>query len=404
MDRFQIRFYSSVAAIVCLIAPLFFQNCGKSATSNRTDSSSFGGSPIPLPGPAPLPTTQIPGPVGTANYLKGELFNYDFVTIRSQMVQTLISELSYYSYNGPKAIAVSGDGLGMVIKNATSPQTDVDKAALEGCFAISGGQPCALLASGYNFAVNKFTLPTSYKFTISVPPVISAATLPFVSVGKRAQLAAEYNLAPTPKALAVSVDGAYAWVSNTTQLPILSIVEARRLALERCEMIAVFSPCTLFALDNGVVFTPALINRAPQIEYLRATMANNIPGMRDQVFTTNMIGDYLPKVVNAGLNGAMYITADGRGGYATNAVAATADADALAACNAGKLANPCFRYAINQTVQNIASNLMAVKSYSLNTHCKSVPRQTCAHHSQMGCPAGNYYTTSSGAVSLENCP
>ncbi len=381
------------AAVVGAI--IVFQNCGGDVPSGKPLEPSDGSSHT-----APFDPV-IKGPVGTENFKRGELFNYDFVPNKSQMVQTMVEVFNYSNHIGAKAIAVTASGLGFVTRKAIGQQNDANQSALEACYVISGGQPCTLLALGENFNVSRSTMANTYTFTLQDPTNVTQ--IPFVPIGVRSQLANEYMSASSPKALAVSLDGAYSWVANTPQFPILSAQEAARVAMERCEMMAAFSPCTLFATNDEVVFKPKQMNRVPVIEYLRLSMGNNIPGMRDQVFTAQMTNDYLPNVIQNNRFGAIYITADGRGGYAVTTSAAAADMQAQAACNANKMQFPCFKYAENQVVQNISSNLEAIVSYSMQTHCKSVPRQTCAHHRQMGCPPGSYYTLTSGSIALENC-
>lgn len=380
---------------VCLVSALmFFQNCGK--TGGGGEGAGASSEPSPDPG--------AQGPVGTANFVRGQLFNYSYVPMKSQMVQTMIDTFGYYNYSGAKAVAIAENGLGFAVRRAVGQHEDARRGALEGCFAISGGKPCVLIADGFNFNLDFAGFsPASFTFTMTAPTTLSADKVPFLPSNTRTQVINDYKLSASPKALAVSLDGAYAWVAHTAQFAILSVAEARRVALERCELMAAFSPCTLFAENDTVVFNPLQINRTPIIDYTRTTMANDIPGMRAQVFTNNMTNDYLPKVTT-NKSGAIYITADGRGGYGINDTAATADSDARVACEANKINHSCFRYAINQAIQGVAANLEAITKYSMNTHCKSMPRQTCAHHKQMGCPGGAYYTLSGGPVATENCP
>lgn len=388
----------SIAAVLLFSSLVFFQNCG--ARSNKA-AEATGQSAEPLPDPS------VPGPAGSSDFKKGQLFNYDYIPAKTQMVQNMIDSLGYYAHSGAKAVALAPNGLGFVTRRAAGLQDDASRSALEGCFAISGGKPCSLVAVGYNFAVDLAEIGTSFDFTMATPaPGLSGEKVPFLLTATRNQLIQEYKMAASPKALAIALDGTYSYVAHTAQFPILSPNEARRLALERCELSAAFSPCTVFAQDDQIVFNPLQLNRTPVIDYTRTQLATNIPGMRDQVFTNNMTNDYLPKVTTQGLSGAIYITADGRGGYSTNASAATVDGDAKATCDANKVIYPCFRYAINQGIQNFAGNLVAISQYSINTHCKSMPRQSCANHRQMGCPPGSYYTMSGsgGLPALENCP
>lgn len=386
------RFVLSTAILTIFSLALLFQNCGggpQAAGPTNVSSSS------PTPGGGT--------PVGGPNFRKGEVFNYNYLPNKSQMLDVMMSTYGYMGFNGAKAVAVTASGLGFVTRKSSGTQEDANKAALEGCFAISGGQPCALVATGDVFNVSLSNLASSYTFTMAYKPTLAADSIPFVAVAQRAQLATDYGVAPTPKALAVSIDGAYSWASNSPTLPLANLAEAKRLALERCEMMAAVTPCTLVAEDATMVFNPASINRTPQIDYYKATLADAIPGMRTAVFNVQMNQDYIPRV-DRREQGVVYITADGRGGYAISNSAATAENDARAACLQNQSSQPCFRYAINRVIQPLAQNLVAIKNYSMDLHCRTVPRLDCAAHLAMGCAGGaSYYVMTGNQVTLSVC-
>jgi hypothetical protein len=321
------------------------------------------------------------------------------------MVQVQLSSLGYAAFTGLKAVAITADGLGFVRRgHGTMTQDDVNKNALEGCYAISGGKACSLIATGDTWNVSGADLATSFLYTLPAPTAINAASIPFIAPSEATAAASAYNAAAMPKAMALSLDGAYFWVTNTAGAPVANAAEAQRLALERCELNAAAIPCTIFAQDNTVVFNPVAINRAPVIDYARTTLMTNIPGMRQSDFTSVIQNDYLTK--GGATSGAVYITADGHGGYAYGQGSATAnDTTAKANCDARTTtAYPCFKYAVNTTLQPLTPNLVSVKTYGLDIHCKVVPRATCAAHKAVGCPAGGqYYTIQAGLVALETC-
>ena len=62
----------------------------------------------------------------------------------------------------------------------------------------------------------------------------------------------------------------------------------------------------------------------------------------------------------------------------------------------------CFQYATNDTIIFGPANLVGYADRPV--HCDSMPRVDCAAHASMGCPAGSYYTTHAGGVTLETCP
>lgn len=388
----------SVAAVtVSLFACLMlFQNCGGGlkAASVAGDASGASGTPDPT-GPDPV----LPG---TTSFAKGDAFNYNSVGNKSQMVQAQLDALGYATYTaGSKAIAINAQGLGYVSRKTGGTQADANTTALEGCFAL-GGSPCALLAVGDVFEVSSTSLPTAYTYSLSAPTAINAASIPFVMPNLRASIANQYNAATGPKALAISVDGAYVWITASDTTPVTSLAEARRVALERCELNAAITPCTLFAENSTVVMNPAAINRTPIIEYGRTTIGASLPGMKDAHYN-QFVSTYLASVNGSTVFGAIYIGSDGSGGMAYNTNANTANTTALDFCNANVNSGyVCYKYATSLTVQSPAPNLIGLKNFPV-PHCKSVPRATCAAHKAMGCASGLMYTMNGATPALENC-
>lgn len=380
-----------VFSIVVSFTPVFFfQNCSSGAVD-------------------PAVATPTPQGSNTDNWRSGDNFVYANVpqTYRSQMVETTLAALNYSSYPYSKAVAITANGLGFArLGAAGSAQSEINTRALETCFAISGGQPCALLASGSTFAVSRSDLPNSFTFRLSAPAAM--ANIPFMSSTTASQVANLYLAAATPKALAIGMDGTYFYTSNSASTPIANTAEASRVALERCELSATITPCTLFAIDNNfTVFSAAFFNRTPSIDYSRTALATNIPGIRDAVFAQAIQNDYLSRVNGTTVFGAIYVTSAGTLGYAYGADATAADNNARTQCvnnNASGNTNfPCFRYASSRLLSPMASNLAAIRTMGMDFHCKAIPRSSCAAHRQMGCITGQFYTGNFGSVSLENC-
>lgn len=388
----------SVLAISVLLA---FQNCAEPLPHGAVIyEQGMGSGGTPLPGtPGPLPT--LPS---SANWVAGDAFNYPDLpaAMQSQMVLTQLVELGYAGYTGPKAVAVSASGLGMVRRAlAGVTQAQVEKMALDSCYAISGGQPCMVIAYGNAWKVSRATLNNPFTYKLAAPTTISAATIPFLAPADAASGASSYNSAATPKAMAVSMDGNYMWVAQSASSPLADLAEARRLALERCELAAGAIPCTLFAENATVVFTPANVNRTFAIDYARTSVSTNIPGMKAATYNTYVRDNYL---LNGGTTmGSIFISASGSAGIYYGTV--DAEQQAKSYCESTVSPGlPCFKYAVNAAIQPVAANTASRRIYGLNMHCKVVPRISCAAHRTSGCPVGQYYTIQSSNVVLTSCP
>ena len=317
------------------------------------------------------------------------------MTPSSQMVATMLT--GYAASTAPKAVAINSAGLGFVSIEVGGTQTDADRTALEACFIIGGRQPCASLASGNTFAVDEVALPSSYTFSLAAPTAL--IQIPYVTDAARASDITAYSTLNKTKAIAISLDGTVAAIHSTDT--ITNQAEANRIVLERCEMKAKMTPCTLFAEGATIVFDPATTNWAPQIDYARRTVQIDLPGTTAANYASH-IPAYLSGL-NQGYHGSIYLAADGAGGDAWQTNAALADTAALGFCNQYVTAGfRCFKYASDRSIVMGPTSLAAYATKPV--HCDAMPRVDCAAHKSMGCSAGSFYTTHAGGVALEACP
>ncbi len=327
----------------------------------------------------------------------GDSFDYALVSAPTQMVATMITGFGYHASAAPKAIAINAVGLGFVSIKPGGGEGDAERTALEGCYAIGGSSPCALLARGDLFAVNEHGLADAFTFRIAAPATL--ADLPFVTTSVRTTDMAAYAAMGGIKAVAVSIDGTIAIRASTTIIG--NQAEANRVLLERCEMRAALTPCMLFATANTPVLDVNHVTVVPQIDFARTVVQTNLPGTTDRNFSAN-IPAYMNDL-NSGLSGSIYLAADGAGGTGTAANASSARSTALANCNLRATPGyPCFPYATNRTITYPATELAAFK-LSRDVHCLAMPRLDCAAHKAIGCQGGMFYTTHGGSVALEAC-
>jgi len=359
-----------------------------------------------VPGASSPVDGSIDSMVVSPGFRAGDPFSYTALpaSLRSQMVETMLTELNYATSTAPRALAISASGLGFVRRQIGQPvpQAELNRLALQSCFAISGGEPCAVIAEGARFAIDERELAGAFTFTMSAPTALTPDQVPFLTSGLAQQAVTQYNAATSPKALVVALDNFYTWVGNVTDSPVTT-AEARQIALEVCEVLSAAAPCTVLAENNTVVLDPAKINRTAAIDYARTTVNARIPTTRPAFYTNSIVPSYLANVPPQ--NGVIYIQGNGAAWFRFTSDAATAESQALADCNSTATASfPCFRYAVNRTVQPLTKLLRGPALYGQNLFCKAIPRATCAAHTAMGCPAGTYYTTASGSVALESCP
>jgi Trypsin len=336
----------------------------------------------------------IVNPPPPPTFTAGDPFDYSVVTPQSQMVATMLTGFGYAASASPKSVAINADGLGFVSIQPTGTQADADLIALQACYVIGGGKPCASLASADVFDVGSTTLAASFNFTLATPTTL--AQMPYVSGSNRTAAITAYDAITGTKAIAISLDGTVTEINNTDV--IASQAEADRIVMERCEMTAQLTPCTLFAEGTAVVFAPSW---TPQINYAQRTVATELPGATAANYNAH-IPAYLAGVAG-GDPGYIYIAADGDGGDAWETTAAAAASTALGYCNEFVGAGfKCFPYATNDTITFGPANLVGYADKAV--HCDSMPRASCAAHSSMGCTGGSYYIAQAGSVTLETCP
>ena len=338
---------------------------------------------------------------GAGAFHQGDPFSYALVSPSSQMVSAMLDVLAYSASAGPKAVAVNAQGLGFVRTQGDS-QATVSQAALEACFVIGGGSPCTLLATGDTFALDASGLSSSGTFTFRLAAPTDVTKVPFVQPSVATATTSGYAAASGAKAMAISFDGVIVAVPGSATDLVSSSAEAQRLALERCELTAGLAPCTLFAVGANVVFSPTKSNGAPQIDYARTTLQTNLAGVSDAAFTAN-ITPY-QQAIASGSTGAIFLDDDGDFGTGWSTVAGQGATTAQSGCTQAARTGTCFSYATNDSITFTPSDLSAIKTYSIETHCKAMPRTDCAAHQAIGCTTtGSYYTTRTGSVALETC-
>lgn len=349
------------------------------------------------------------------NFKSGETFDYSRVTNQSQMVQTMLTSYNYMTASGSKAVAIAASGLGFVALSQGT-QADANLAALAGCYHITGGMPCALLVEGNLFKAAGSALDYSYRAASIQGPYGATTVVPFLSSAAHATLFSSYASAPEPKAIAISLDGTVVPVTNTNLTvgyngtpasikPIAAIGDARQAALERCEMMATITPCSILAENMNIVLSLGSPERSPQLSFSLASVTRDVmPGQTKNVIVSEINNRYLTSTSP----GSIWISANGKYGLDKDGSATTASANAKRTCENGntELAlYPCIEYGASAGISSAWNPTNVLRAYRNNPslHCKAVPRVSCAAHRSVGCPAGGqYYTTMSG-LTLETC-
>jgi hypothetical protein len=334
-------------------------------------------------------------------------FNYGLVPQkwRSPMVRILISEHGYMSSTQLRAIAIAPNGLGYVTVNkpdVVSTQAIVNRITLERCAAVSG-QRCALLAAGGTFALNRAAMDSAFTFELVKPSTMSANNLPFTTPSVVGSGITNYLAAASPKALAISVSGKGNPVYHSAGYPVESLAEAKRIAMQRCELGSSYSPCMIFAENNTIVFDPAALNRAPTVNYaLTAVPASgSIMGI-NLTSSAKITSTYRTQAASS--YAAVYMTANGAFGYSWgHGSQAAADAAARDFCTPYESdTQKCFRFASRNTVVDFRPALNFMDSRDV--HCKTVVRNSCASHHAMGCGKGAaYYVAGAGGIARTGC-
>jgi len=362
-------------------------------------------------GPGPATGGASNGTKVATDFKKGQPFDAKLLT-GSQMITALVASQKYGSVSTPKAIAVNQDGLGMVTVHAQdSTQGDADRSALQACFVIGGGKPCALLASGGTFSVDKAALGNggTYQFSLSTPRTIAEA--PFVAPKELTKYSGPYTAFGGPKALAISLDGT---VISVLDRGLGNQVEADRLALERCEMAAKMIPCMLMASGARISFNPTAGGWKLRGSYRAVDLTTRgivVPGLSAEAIDdlADGIRSYTDRVEDDGTGIVYFTPKTGRYGWATpeNNLIAGKDYKASAKdhCEAFDGAGTCIVLVEGLQLALTPQKLGPFVSGFELAHCKAMPRENCEAHKTAGCSGGgNYYIISAdGKVSSQAC-
>lgn len=401
-------------AFLLLIAPLLviltYQNCGQFNPGSERSSNSSLSEPSPDPTPTPNPDPEPdPEPIG---FMAGDVFDYERLPNKSQMLDQQIRELNYNSNAQGKAVAINNLGLGFAsIGKATV--AEAERTALESCFLLGGQLPCVVVGSGNFFKINQADLVNAYTFTFTVEPAVNSR-IPFVTDAARVKIVSEYNAAPAPKALAISIDGAYSWINQPANVTVnntaysITLERITNTALARCEMNAGFNPCFIYAQNSNVVFNLTQLKRTANIDYAKSTIGTangqQLMGIAPRYYLETLRPNYINRITNTNF-GAIYVTRTGGAvGYAvTTNNQGAADAAALTMCRGtGTTPRECFKYATKLNIHNLLAFQSAVARPGIK--CRAMVRQSCAAHQAMGCVNGSFYIMQGGMPNLTNCP
>ncbi len=407
-------------AVITVCGLVAFQNCGEmrsnisgwsdgtsinsqndtaAPTNNNSEGNNIDEPVAPIEMPAPVPDN--PG-VLTGNFNEMDPFDYSLLLAKRMMTVQLV-HFDYMNSQQGKAIAINAQGLGAVA--VSDNEDDAMRIALQRCYALGGQQPCRLLAVGDQFASSSadLTFQANYTEVPVAPAALDAAALPFLPAAEAAAQLAQYQNAPSPKAMAIGLDGV-----TSIRAPIRSFIasadEAERLVLEQCELISTMGPCVLVAKENVATYNPANPITA-RIDYNRRTLVTSIPGMRDLIFNATIANYVRQLTLDSDLQGVIYIAPDGAGdldiGGSINGN------DALATCQNNNTARqyPCFRYANGLDVLPIHENLVSFQQANRAVHCEVIPRESCEAHASVGCESGMYNVyRAEGGVTQVTCP
>lgn len=363
-----------------------FQNCGEGLVAIK--QSSFGEENL---------------------FRKGDVFTTEKLPSSSRMLMGFIEE---YGYNdsgsgSTKAIAIAQNGYGYASVGQGLNQTEESQIAILACNVLTGS-PCALIAETNRFVVDARQLKDEPEKIFIVPKSPGAGlTLkktPFIgeTVEGMPAFLETYASKSGFKAIAVGIDGTISPAYTHDDDHIQSEEEAKRMALETCEMSSTVVPCLLFAVGNEVVFDWTNQLGKLSINYGKKTVATSIPGMTDEHFndyTLNFWSKYPASQV------AVYINIDGAAGYGADVAASVAQKEALDYCkNAADTSGSkesCFLYAFNSQIMMTASQIYAYR-FSTKLHCHSIPRASCEEHAAVGCTDPGTYYISAGSETTES--
>ncbi len=322
----------------------------------------------------------------TATFSSGERFTGQALVSQGSFLDKLIEILKYETYSQGKAIAMAETGLGYAAFTGESDD-EAERMAIESCNLLSG-QSCALIVSGDLFTVDSTTAFKDLEYRLSgfEGSVFNRDEIPMSSTRVRASYVVNNFInAPGHRALALSPAGG-AFAVFTTKNSI-TVEEAGRMALQRCELEASLLPCILYAVDDKVVFKAGSWIKSSSINYSNNNAAA-LPPPASREESLNDIKDLIAETKRE--NYAVYITPSGYGYFGRHKTdVEEAKKQALGYCESGADSSRCIFYASSKGVHIGPDDLYAKQNYP-DLLCKTV-RYNCSAHLEMGCVRGAQY-------------
>lgn len=378
-----------------LILLLVFQNCSGFSSSNygassETVSEGQGGTiegVIPVGGGSKTPQPVKPSNGLAITFQKDEIYQGQVLVDRSSFVDTLAKKFDYTSYKLGKAIAITLNGLGYVAMTDTNDGVDASRMALESCNLLSG-RACAVILVGNKFVINSADIEKNLDYVLKdfKGKDFRSSEIPMASKKLReTALVKNYIRATGHKAMALSITGGI----YATYTPDWSytVEEAKRMALQQCELESALVPCILYAVNKEVVFEPLVWNKKARINYGN-TDIKKIPPPAQKTKSLGVIKNFLNKAGSEKYAIAMSPLSYGYFGQ-DKSDEKKAVAEAMQKCQKGVHNSRCILYAKMDKIVFGSKDLKAKKNFG-DLICKTV-RYDCDEHKKMGCPMGESY-------------
>ncbi len=395
--------------LVLIFIGLNFQNCSNMTSSSFGDSSSTGVGGTEIINPVTggdddddddsVNTGTETGSI-TAVFSAGDEYTGQALISVDSFVDTFVTSLGYRNFEFSKAIAIAQNGLGYASLTDINNDDEAERMALESCNLITN-LPCALIVTGNQFVINSTDISNNLEYIL--PDLngmdFNRVAIPLTTTSVRnGQVVTDYINAAVTKAAAVSVTGGfYPSYSLTDEL---SEAEARRMAVQQCEMLSALSPCILYSVNNEVVFDPSNWVKRTLVNYTNNNVrAITPPGSRDSTLVT--IGERLDSLSNTEKY-AISITPNGFGYISVSESLQDAQQRSLSNCVNGAHNSQCIGYADSEGVKMAPEKTQARLRYS-ELYCKTV-RFSCNDHRTVGCPAGSYWVQDPNTLAAEIAP
>lgn len=323
----------------------------------------------------------------TAVFSSGDSYVGQTLVSSGSFLDTLIGILGYENYSsGGKAIAMAVNGLGYAAFTETT-NAEAERMAIETCNLLSG-KSCALLVLGDLFVVNSSAAFTSLEYRLDgfTGLTFSRGDIPMSSTRVRnSAVVSNFINAPGHRALALSPTGGAYSVFTTTYS--VSIAEAKRMAVQQCELEASIVPCIIYAVDDEVVFNAEAWIKTNSINFTN----NNVAAVTPPASRNNALSLIKEMLADVGQEKyAIYITPSGYGYFGRDETDVdVARAEALSDCESGVHSSRCIPYASSTGVNLSSADLYAKDTYP-GLFCKTV-RYNCSAHLKAGCASGAQY-------------